>query len=368
MFRPKFLPLLTAVSLGLTLVGCGTETPQGDTSGDAAAPADDRRTLNIFMWSEYIDPEIATQFERKFNCIVKIDVYEESEQMHAKMQQGGGDKEYDLVVASDYKVPELAELGLVQALDLSKVPNASNIAQRFAKPSYDPEGKFSLPYQWGTVGIMYRKDVPNFEPTWAMFFDPQRAQSAGPFVLIDEMRDCMSAALLHLGHSINTTDPQHIRAAGDLVLAAKQLPNCQGFIPGVGGKDKVADGSAAMAIVYSGDAFSAMDENEDVGYVVPREGAILWVDAMLIPSQAKDADLAYEFINYILDAQIGAQLSNYTHYGTPNTAAMPYITPEDRANPAIYPPEDVMAKLQMLETVGDATQLYDQVWTAVKSR
>lgn len=353
------------------------EAPAANAGAPAAAPAAPAapapgsgagKTLNILMWSEYIDPEIPKQFEQITGATVRIDVYEDSDAMQAKMQLQGGDKQYDLLIASDYKVPELAELKLIQPLDLSKVPNARNVSEAFQNPPYDLQGKFSLPYQWGTVGIMYRKDrLPEFEPTWALFFDPSR--QPGPFLLIDDMRDCMASAFKHLGHSVNTTDPAIIKQAGDAILAAKNTDKCLGFQGGAAAAEQVASGQATMAIVYSGDAFRFIAEDEaNLGYAIPREGGEWWIDAMLIPGQAEDADLAHQFINYILDPQIGGQLAEFNQYGTPNEAAKRNLRPETRANPAIYPPDDVMIKLEPLRDIGDAVKLYDEVWTAVKAR
>jgi spermidine/putrescine transport system substrate-binding protein len=365
------LALLTAA---LGLAGCGDGGNPTGVNGAGDATYDDPGTLNVYMWSEYIDPDIVAQFEAMTGGRVRVDVYEQSETMMARMQTQGGDRQYDLLVASDYTVLELAELGLIQELDLSRVPNAGNIAERFRNPPYDPEGRWSLPYQWGTTGIVYREDrFEDFEPTWAVIFDPEYRASVGnpTFVLIDDMRDCFSAALKFLGYSVNTTDPDQIREATALILQAKNSPQCLGFEGGgKGGVTQVATGQAALAIVYSGDALAAMEEVEGLEYAVPREGSTVWVDAVVIPGRAQDLDLAYRFIDYILDPQIGGQLSTYTRFASPNQASLQgrYVAPEDQADPSIYPPDEVMQKLEMIDSVGEATVLYDEAWTAIKSR
>ena len=206
--------------------------------------------------------------------------------------------------------------------------------------------------------------------TRALVFDA--AKQPGPFVLIDSMRDMMAAALKFQGKSINTKSPEELKAAGDVILQAKKSKNMLGFQGGVGGKDMVVSGNAALAIVYNGDAIRAImeepKEERKLDFVVPKEGTLIWVDTMVIPAKAPNADAAHKFINYILDGEVGAKLSNFNRYATPNFASMPKINAEDRANPAIYPSEELMKKMEYLEDVGDATRLYDEVWTAVKSR
>ncbi len=346
-----------AVVIAALMAAC----TQREDDGEAKKP-----TLTVYMWSEYIDPEIPKDFERETGIPVRIDVYEATEDMMAKLQQGG-DQQYDLLVVSDHAVPALAGLGLLRPLDRAALANAGNVDARFAAPPYDPDGRWSVPYQWGTVGLMYRKDrLPDFEPTWALVFDPARRR--GPFVLVDSMRDMLGVALKAAGHSVNATDPEQVRAAGERTLAAKRSDLSLGFEGGVGGKNKVLSGAAALAIVYNGDALRGMEEDPEAAFAVPREGSIVWVDAMAIPAHAPHAGEAHRFIDYILRPEVGARLSNFNRYATPNRAALAHVDPEDRADPAIYPPPEVMAKLEYIQDLGTATQLYDEVWTAVKSR
>ena len=337
------------------------------TQTQAAAPAAPGKELNVYMYSEYIGPELIERFKKETGLAVRISPYETTEEMMAKMQNAGGTSQYDVVVVSDHAIPVMTRLKLLQPLDAAKLPNLKNIDKQFTTAPYDPGNKFSVPYQWGTMGIMYRKDkIPQLDPSWTIFFDP--AKQPGPFVLIDSMRDMLGAALLTAGKSISTKTPDDLKKAGELVLAAKKSPKCLGFEGGVGGKNKVTAGQAVMAIVYNGDAVRAMDEEKNAAFALPKEGTEIWVDAMTVPAQAPNAAAAYQFINFILEAKAGAELSNFNRYATPNAASMPFITEADRKNPAIYPSAEDMKKMQYLEDVGDATRLYDEVWTTVKSR
>ncbi len=350
---PRRSFLTSALSV-LALAACG---------GDKAAPP---QRLVVYMWSEYIDPAIPAAFQEETGIEVKIDVYEATEDMEAKLKQGA-DSQYDLLVVSDHAVPVLAEQGLLQPLDRSKIANAGNVAELFVDPPYDRGSRYSLPYQWGTVGVIYRKDKLGDAPvSWSLLFDPTKQK--GPFLLIDSMRDMLGVAQKAAGGSVNGRDRALIQAAGEKVLAAKKSPRFVGFEGGVGGKNKVLAGAADFAIAYNGDALRGLDEDEGLGFAVPVEGSIVWVDAMVIPKRAPHADAAHRFIQFLLEPRIGAQLSSFNRYPTPNQAAMAFISEVDRNDPAIYPPPEVMAKLEYLEDVGEATRLYDEVWTAVKAR
>jgi spermidine/putrescine transport system substrate-binding protein len=356
----RLMPIPLAFGL---LLGACSKSPTLPSSQPTGKPT----PLAVYMYSEYIDPEIPKAFENLTGTKVRIDVYEATEEMMAKLQQAGGVSQYDVVIVSDHAIPVLAKLGLIRALDRTKLPNIKNVSERFRDPPYDPGSRFSVPYQWGTMGLMYRKDkVAAMEPSWAMLFDPTK--QPGPFLLIDSMRDMMAAALKYLGLSVNSRNPQELKRAGELILRTKKSPKALGFEGGVGGKNKVVAGEAILAIVYNGDAIRAIDEDKDVDFVLPKEGTIIWVDAMTIPAKAPNPRAAHTFINFILDAKVGAQLSDFNRYATPNAASLPLVSKADRENPGIYPPDEMVKKMEYLQDVGKDTRLYDEVWTAIKAR
>ncbi len=332
------------------------------------SPPTSRGYVNLFIYSEYLDKQqLPADFQKRTGYELRISEYEATEELIAKLRQAGGANQYDVIVATDFAIPMLIKLGLISPLDYSQIPNAKNVADRFRSPPCDPGGQYTLPYQWGTVGLFYRKDrIPRLEPSWATIFEPDL--QPGPFVLIDSMRDMLACALKYQGHSINTRKPRELRSAGELILRAKKSPKMIGFEGGVGGKNKVASGDASLAIVYNGDAIRAIHENPDLAFVLPREGSIIWVDVMTVSTHAPNVAGAHAFIDYILDAEVGASLANYNRYATPNRASLPKINPDDLKNPAIYPTEAQMKTLEYLEDVGSDTRLYDEVWTAVKSR
>lgn len=323
--------------------------------------------INVFIWSEYIDEEIPVEFEKATGIKVRMDLYESNEDMMAKLQAGGV-SQYDIIVPSDYIMPALIELGLVQKLDHSKLPNLKNLMPRFTQTTYDPGNVYTAAYQWGTVGLLYRSDMlKDFNGSWSTIFEP--AKSPGNFLLIDSSREMIGIALLYLGYEFNSTNPKELLAAADLISATKNRQDCLGFKGGVGGKNDVVSGSAAAAIVYNGDAIQAISNNEDVPLVftVPKEGSEIWYDSMAIPARAPNVSAAHKFINYILDAQVGAQLSNWNQYATPNEASKEFITPEDLENSGIYPTEDIMKVLFFTEDLGNKMKLVDEAWTRAKS-
>jgi len=317
--------------------------------------------LNVFIWSEYIDPQIVRDFEREFQCKVTLDLYEDNESMIAKLK-GGGVSLYDIVVPSDYVIPAMRASGLLAELRHENIPNLKNIDLQFANPPFDPGNRYTAPYLWGTVGL-YLRGKP-VEETWGLLFDP--AKQPGPFLLMDDMRPCFSAALRYKGYSINSTDPKELQEARDLLLDAKK--RSLGFEGGVGGKNKVLGKTCVLALVYNGDAVRGMQEDAATRYFVPQEGGEIWLDSLCIPARAPHRDLAEKFINHLLDARVGARLANFIRYATPNRAARAFVNAADLKNPAIYPPPEMMQKLEFLRDLGDRTKLYDELWTQVRSK
>lgn len=337
-----------AIVIASLLVGCGQP----------------KQRLNIFIWSEYIDPKVVAEFERQFDCKVSIDLFENPEGMMAKLAAGGSSS-YDIVVPSDNTLPPLVKRGLLAPLRRENIPNLKNIDPQFANSSFNPNNEYGVPYQWGTVGLYVRRatDKPLTE-TWGLLFDP--AQQRGPFLLIDDMRSCIGAALKYQGHSFNSTDPKELTAARDLLIATKN--RSLGFEGGTGCKNRVLAKGARLAMAYNGDAVRGMGEDAETYFFVPREGGEIYMDILSIPAKAPHRDLAEKFINFILDPKIGAQNSSFNRMATPNGAALEFIPPADRQNPAIYPPPDAMRRLEYAKDLGEQNKLYDELWTQIKAK
>jgi len=324
------------------------------------------KEMRLFIWSEYMPEDFVPTFEERTGIKVRVDYYESMEEMIAKLQAGGV-AQYDVIVPSDYVMPTLINLDLLAEIDHAKVPNLKNLAPKFVSPVYDPGNKFSAAYQWGTLGMMYKKDkVPGDPPSWAVMFD--ETKQVGPFVLIDSVREMLGSALCYMGKDANTTDQADLKALAEMMLKVKKSPYFQGFEVGTGARSKVVAGAAVAAIVYNGDGLRAVAEDPTSGFANPAEGAVMWVDSLCIPKKAPNPGAAHQFIDYVLEAKTGAVLSNWTQYPTPNGAAMEFITPADRENPAIYPPAEYMDKLQLLRDLGKENRIYDELWTMIKTR
>lgn len=334
-------------------------------SGATMAAAEE---LKIFIWSEYMDEEnMPKAFEKETGIKVRLDLYESNEEMMAKLQAGGV-SQYDIIVPSDYIMPSLINLKLIQPLDHAKIPNLKNLGQKFKETSFDVGNKYTVGWQWGTVGLMYDKTKikPEDVASWSILFDPKK--DPGPFALIDSVREMMGIALLYLGYDFNSTDPKELKAAADLLVETKKRKSCMGFKGGVGGKNDVVAGVAAAAIVYNGDAIQAIAEAPDkLGFIVPKEGSEIWLDSMCIPAKAPNADAAHKWINWILDPKVGAELSNYNHFATPNEAAMPYLVKEDLDNPGVWPTPEIMKTLVFTKDLGKDNRIMDEAWTRAKS-
>jgi spermidine/putrescine transport system substrate-binding protein len=336
----------------------------------AATHAEEVKKLHLYNWADYMDPEIIKNFETEYKCDVVEDFYDSAEDMMAKLQAGGL-SQYDLVGPSNVNVPSFIRLKLLMELDKSKLPNLRHLDPAFSDSAYDPGNKYTAPYLWGTIGLLYRKDkLPDFKPTWGAVLDADK--QPGTFLLLDSVRDMLDITLIYQGKAINSTDKGDLKAIADMLVKAKKSKNFAGFEPGVGGKNKVAAGVASIGIVWNGDALQVMKESEEntknMAFVLPKEGSIKWVDTIGIPAKAPNPELAHAFINYLYEPKVAAQLANFVQYATPNAAAKEFLTPEDLANPVIYPTEEQQKKLHISKDLGEQNKLYDQVWTMVKSR
>lgn len=321
-------------------------------------------TLYFLNWADYIPEELLRKFERETGAKVVLDTFESPEAMLAKLK-AGADQEFSLVVAPDYYVLQLAREGLIAPLDKGKLKNLTNLDPFFLDPPYDPGLRYSVPYLWGTTGIAYREDlVTGPVDSYAVFFDP-KAQ-VGPFLLLDEMRETIGAALKYLGYSVNTTDPEALEKAKELLIAAKG--RSVGFAGGVEALNRILAGDAALALAYSGDVLQARKEDSRLRYALAKEGGTLWTDAMVVLKRGPAQGLAYRFMDFLLEPENAAALAEYTRYATPVAKAIPLLPEAMRNDPVVFPPEEVRSRLEYLKDLGPDIALFDRVWTEVKAR
>ncbi|MDR0549682.1 MAG: spermidine/putrescine ABC transporter substrate-binding protein [Deltaproteobacteria bacterium] len=325
--------------------------------------ADSPRQLNLFIWSEYIDPEIISNFEKTHNVKVRLDYYESNEEMIAKLQSGL-EGVYDLIVPSTYYIPTLINLNLIQPLNRDLLTNINNIMPIYTQLEVDINNKYTIPYQWGTSGLVAKAETAP-PASWKIVFSDQNPTN---FLLFDTARDALGSALKYLGFSMNTTDLNQIKAAGDLLTLTKKKPTFMGFDSGVGGLAKVVGQVASLAQVYSGEAIRASKEEENIHYLIPEEGCEQWLDVLVVPKGAKNVLIAHEFLNYVLEPEVAAKLASFNNYATPNQKALAFIPDEDKNNPGMYPSDQLKQKMEYLRDLGDKSRLYEETWTLVKSR
>lgn len=347
------LALFALLSVGI-LAGCDDEQKQHP------------KTVTVMIYSEYIDPEMITDFQMKTGYKLQLELYEAQEEMIGKLQ-AAGTSQYDVIIASDVVIQQMIHLGLIAPIDTNKIANRVNVADQFKSPSYDPTNTYTLPYLWGTTGILYRDTTidPN-NVSYKMLFDAK--QTKGNFSLLEESRSMLSMALQAKGFDANSVKQEEINKAVELILDAKKDPHFLGFDGSVGGKDKVLSGMDWAAIVFNGEAMAAIDEDSTLQFAIPTEGSFMWVDAMTLSSKAPNVEGAYAFMNYILDAKIGAQLAKFINYATPNKASLQVIDDDFKNNRVINPSREEIDRMVFLRDPGDAAKLFDEAWTIVKTR
>jgi len=338
-------------------------------SAFASAQAQDR-TLYIFNWSQYMDPAIIEAFEDEYDVEVVSNFYNSLPEMFSKLQ-AGGNSQYDIIVPSNYFVPRLIKTGLVQPLDHSKLPNLDNLYARFIDPSFDPGNEYSVAYQWGTTGLIYNEEALGEADSWDVMFDPERNPDQ-PFALISDGQVTMGVACAYLGFDYRCTDVDAWKETANLVIDTKDRANFNGFADGTPQLQQIAQGNIDAGMSYNGDYLFYRAEDpeayENIKFTIPEEGAELWVDNMMIPSEAPNPDLAHQFINYILSAEVGAQLSNWTWYSSPNEAARPMLD-DILLTPPATPTSEQMARLAFTPSLeGQQLQTFQQLWSEVQSR
>ena len=317
--------------------------------------------LNVFIWSNYLPANVIAEFEHRYDAKLNVELYDSNEALLAKLQSGGAS--YDIIVPSDYMVTVLREQGLIDELNRDLLTNFSNLDPQFVGLEFDSSNRHSIPYMWGTTGIAYRKDKVT-EPfdSWAVMWD---ARYKDRIAMLDDVREPFGAALKMLGKSENTTDPAEIQAAAALLIEQKPLVKAYDS----GGFDQMLlSGDAWIAQAYSGQIAKAIAENPTIGYVIPREGCTIFVDNMCVPRNAPNKALAHEFINFVLEAQIAADIANGTGYSWLNLAARPLIRPELLNNEAAFPSREAIERCEFIREIGPAVSLYDRLWTEIKSK
>ena len=320
----------------------------------------DKPTIYVYNWGDYIDETILAEFEKQTNIKVVYDTYATNEDMYVKIKSGGS--AYDVIFPSDYMLTRMIEEDMVQKLDLTKIPNYKHIEERHLGLDYDPNSEYSLPYYWGTVGILYNTTMVD-DPvnSWDILWNPKYEKE---ILMLDSQRDSIAVALLKLGYSINTLDEAELAEAGKLLK--DQKPLVLAYVVDEG-QDKMISGEAALAVVWSGEATVARMENPDLAFAIPEEGTNLWFDVMAVPKNANNPEGAMAFINFMNDPEIAFRNADYTGYAVANGSARAMLPSEISEDRSIYPEEEDLVNSEIFLNLGQTLSLYDRIWTEVKA-
>lgn len=320
--------------------------------------------LVVYNWGEYIDPEVLTMFEEETGIDIVYEEFETNEILYPKISSGA--IAYDVICPSDYMIQRMIENDLLSEINFDNIPNLKNIGKQYLERSrqFDPENKYSVPYCWGTVGILYNKMMVD-EPvdSWSILWDPKYKDN---ILMQDSVRDAFGVTLKYLGYSLNSIDLDELTEAKNLLI--EQKPLVQAYVIDQV-RDKMIGNEAALGVIYSGEAIYTQKENPNLEYVIPKEGSNIWIDSWVIPKNAEHKENAEKFINFLCRPDIALMNFEYITYSTPNEAARELIEDESIRNSEIAFPD--LSKYDNLETFQylgtEADQVYGNLWNKVKS-
>ncbi len=349
----KVLAVMLISVLGMTILSaCG-----GSAGGENGV-------VYVYNWGEYIDPETIEMFEEETGIKVVYDEYETNEIMYPKVEAGA--VSYDVVCPSDYMIQKMIDNDLLQEINWANIPNASNIGDQYYEQSeeFDPGNKYSVPYCWGTVGILYNKTMVD-EPidSWTVLWDEKYENN---ILMQDSVRDAFMVALKVNGHSMNSMDEAELQAAKDLLI--EQKPLVQAYVVDQV-RDKMIGGEAAIGVIYSGEAIYTQRENPDLEYVIPKEGTNVWIDSWCILKDAENVENAEKFIDFMCRPDIALMNFEYITYSTPNDAARELIEDDDIRNSTIaFPDLSQYSNLETFSYLGEeGDEMYNNLWKEIKS-
>ncbi len=318
--------------------------------------------VNVYNWEDYISQDAIDLFEQEMGVKVNMMNFTTNEDMLVKVENSPSS--FDVVFPSDYAVERMLSKGLLDTINFDNVPNFSYIDENLKNPSYDPTNAYSVPYMWGTVGILYNTKMVD-EPitSWGALFDVKYKNNV---FMMDSIRDTLGTALKYLGYSMNTRDPLQLNEAKQLLIKQKQDGIVKAYQVDET-KDKMVAGEAALALVWSGDAQYAIELNPDLAYVVPDEGSNIWVDPMVIPMGAKNKDNAELFINYMCRPDIAQMNCNEIWYSTPNTEAVKLMGEDYINNLTMNPTQAIIDRCEFFNDIQDFIAIYNAMWLEIKS-
>lgn len=345
----KKIIVALSLILMLTLTACGSK----DNSS--------KEEISVYNWGEYIDPQILKDFEKETGIKVNYSTYASNEDLYIKMTQS--QDQYDVVVPSDYLIERLIKEDLVQEINFDNVKNFDTVEDKLKNPVFDPENKYSVPYFWGTMGIVYNKAVINEKlDSWDALWDKKYE---GQIIMYNSQRDTIGLALKRLGYSLNSIDPKELEEAKKTLI--EQKPLVYAYLDD-DGRDVVVQGDANICVMYSGDALNMIEQNPDLDYFIPKEGSNIWYDSMVIPKNAANKEGAEKFIDYMLKPEVQVKNAEYCVGYTSPVKGIKDKLPENIKNSKVaYPDLETTPPLEAFRDLGEAVKLYDRIWTEISA-
>lgn len=320
-------------------------------------------TLTVYNWYDYIDESVLEDFEDETGIKVDYVMFTTVEEMYVKMTTGGG--KYDIIVPSDYIIERLIKDDMLAPMDFDKMPNAkNNLLANMWNADYDLGNQYSVPYMWGTVGILYNTEYVDGEiKSWSSLFDPQYQRDV---FMLDSIRDTMGVTLKYLGYNLNERSEEALAQVRDLLIKQKTDGIVQGYLVDEV-KDKMVGGEAAMAVMWSGDAMYAIEDNDSLVYVVPEEGSNVWIDALCIPKDSQNYEAALKFIDFLCREDIAQRNYEYIHYCSPIQQVVDNLDEEEAANPAVNPSPEIIERCDFFHDIMDYMDVYNKYWMEIRS-
>ncbi|MTJ08404.1 spermidine/putrescine ABC transporter substrate-binding protein [Anabaena sp. UHCC 0204] len=353
--RRKFLQKMAVFST-LSLGSCGWRLANVSSN---YISSNQRDQLYVYTWTQYTDKELLTTFTTQTGMKVIADVYDSNDVMLARLQAGGGGT-YSIIYPSDYMVQKMVEKGLLTEIDHNKLIGLDNLFPQFKNPIYDPNNRYSIPFNWGTTGLLYNSEqLSNAPEDWEYLWQNQ-AKLSKRMTLLNDVREVMGATLRMLGYSYNSKNANEVKQAYEKLKSLK--PAIAAFDTDAW-QNKILAGDLAIAMCYSADAVKITKENPKLKFVIPRSGSSLWTDTIVIPKSNPNIDGAYAWINLILQPDIAAQICERLFISTPNRAGFELLPKTIQENTNLFPPESLLDKCERLIPVGEFEEVYDRYWT-----
>lgn len=344
----KRLPIILLISM-LLLTACGKT-------------GDKKETIHVYNWGDYVDMDTIRAFEKETGIKVIYDTFASNEDLYVKLKKSNDP--YDVIVPSEYMVERMIREDMLLPLNYDLIPNMKKLDKRILNMDYDPGNKFSVPYFWGTLGIVVNRDyVKAPVDSWSALWDPKYKNE---IIMYNSQRDSIAIALKYLGYSMNSRSMKELEAAKEALIAQKPL--VYAYLADEG-RDVMSQGDAALSVMYSGDAAMMRQENKSLEYIIPKEGTNIWYDSFAVPKQSKNPEGAMAFINFMSRPDIAAKNAEHNvGFATPIPEAIALLPKALREDPVAYPDLDRLPPLEVYRDLHDFVEVYDRIWTEVTAR